>query len=261
MQKRRLGKSEIEVSAIGLGTVKLGRNQGVKYPLAFELPSDEKVIDLLEVAAELGINLLDTAPAYGTSEERLGKLLRGKRKDWVISTKVGEEFIQGESQFDFSAQAITSSIERSLKRLQTDYLDIVLVHSNGDDQVIIEQQQVFNTLAALKQAGKIRAYGMSVKTVTGGLLAVDQADVVMVTFNPLHTEEREVIAYAQQKQKSIFIKKAFASGHLHQLAAVDPIANALRFIFAEPGVTSVMVGTINPEHLRQNVASAILANH
>lgn len=252
MQKRRLGKTDIEVSVLGLGTVKFGRNQGVKYPAAFVLPTDAEIKKLLSVAAELGINLLDTAPAYGTSEERLGKILQGDRANWVVCTKVGEEFVAGESRFDFSASAVRASIERSLRRLHTDYLDIVLVHSNGEDQHIIEQQHIFVILNALKQEGKIRAFGMSTKTVAGGLLTIDHADLAMVTYNPSYTDERDVIAYAHQQQKGIFIKKAFASGHFPQ-----PAADCLRFIFAEPGVTSVIVGTLDPEHLRENVRDVV----
>lgn len=249
MQKRCVGKSAVEVSVIGLGTVKFGRNQGVKYPAAFALPSDHEITNLLAIAADHGINLLDTAPAYGSSEERLGKLLQD-RQDWVITTKVGEEWIDGRSHFDFSPSAVYQSIERSLRRLRTDYLDIVLVHSNGDDMRIIEQDNIFTTLESLKQAGKIRAYGMSTKTIAGGLLTIDKSDIAMVTFNPAYTDERAVITYAHQQQKSIFIKKALASGHLQTLEAAE---NSLRFICREPGVTSVIVGTINPEHLRENV--------
>lgn len=249
MQKRQLAKTDIKVSPIGLGTVKFGRNQGVKYPENFELPTDKEIETLLHTAEELGINLLDTAPAYGTSEERLGKLLRGSRQKWVISTKVGEEFNQGESQFDFSASHIRQSVERSLLRLHTDYLDVVLVHSDGNDESIIENEHVFSLLSALKKEGKIRAFGMSTKTVAGGRLTVDLADVVMVSFNPTYTDEREVIQYAHENQKSVFIKKALASGHLK-----TPVNEAMKFIFAEPGVTSVIVGTLNLQHLKENVS-------
>ncbi len=253
---KMLGNTGIKVSPIGLGTVKFGRNQGVRYPAHFELPSDAAIQALLSTAKELGINLLDTAPAYGTSEERLGKLLIGKRTDWILSTKVGEEFVNGDSHFDFSSDAIRKSVERSLRRLKTDYLDIVLVHSNGDDIAIIEEFAMFETLSALKQAGLIRAFGMSTKTIAGGIAAVDQSDVVMVTYNPIHVEERPVILHARQKNKSIFIKKALASGHIEKIAATDPVRAALKFIFAEPGVSSVIVGTLNPEHLRYNVECA-----
>jgi aryl-alcohol dehydrogenase-like predicted oxidoreductase len=245
LQKRYLGNTGIQVSSLGLGTVKFGRVEGVKYPVAFTLPSDKEINALLAEAHDLGINLLDTAPAYGTSEERLGKALRGQRDRWIISTKAGEEFVNGQSTFDFSAAGMRSSVERSLLRLQTDYVDIVLVHSNGDDQRIIEEEAVFATLEQLKQEGKLRAYGMSTKTLVGGMQAIDGSDVAMVTFNPTYKDEREVIAYALKNNKGIFIKKALNSGHL-------PAEESLRFALAEPGVTSVIIGTINPAHLRAN---------
>jgi len=182
LQAYRLGKSDIAVSRLGLGTVKFGRNTGVKYPVQFKLPTDDEIKQLLSIAADLGINLLDTAPAYGDSEERLGKLL-SNRHEWVLCTKAGEEFIAGESQFDFSPQAITKSIERSLKRLRTDYLDVVLIHSDGNDRRLIEAENIFATLEEVKKSGKIRAFGMSTKTVQGGLLTIDHADIAMVTFN------------------------------------------------------------------------------
>ncbi len=252
MQKRRLGKLDMDVSVLGLGTVKFGRNQGVRYPAAFELPSDEALQLLLATAKELGINLLDTAPAYGSSEERLGKLLQYSRHEWIVSSKVGEEFINGQSQFDFSPRAIQASVERSLQRLNTDYLDILLVHSNGDDVRLIEEENVFVSLDALKQAGKIRGYGMSTKTVVGGLLTLTHADLAMVTFNPLEQVERAVIAAAYAQQKGIFIKKALVSGHLQPLNSPQALAEALAFSVNEPGVSSVIIGTINAVHLREN---------
>jgi len=244
------------VSRLGLGTVKFGRNSQVKYPSAFSLPSDQAIRELLSKAHDLGINLLDTAPAYGVSEERLGKMIRDQRHQWVISTKVGEEFTHETSHFDYSSIHVVKSIDRSLKRLHTDYLDIVLVHSNGEDKKIIEQFEIFETLSQLKKAGKIRAFGMSTKTIEGGLLTVDHADVVMVTYNLIETNEQPVIAYAYTKNKSVFIKKSFASGHLQQLAEDDPIQKSMDFIFKEPGVTSIILGTINPLHLAYNVKCA-----
>jgi len=246
--KITLGSTELTISRLGLGTVKLGRTQGVKYPQAFTLPNDTEATELLVTAHELGINLIDTAPAYGESETRLGQLIYGvaSRPHWVLMSKVGEEFDNGESRFDFSPSHIKFSIERSLSRLKTDYLDIVLVHSDGRDQALIEEEGVFDTLNRLKEQGYFRYFGMSTKTVSGGLLTVQQADVVMVTHHLEYQEEKTVIEAALAHHKGVFIKKALGSGHLP-----DPKA-ALRFALAEPGVSSVIVGTRNPAHLKEN---------
>ncbi|PAW60753.1 MAG: aldo/keto reductase, partial [Verrucomicrobiia bacterium Tous-C2TDCM] len=114
MNSRPLHGTDLSVSALGLGTVKFGRNQSVKYPTAFDLPTDEAILSLLDLAREEGINLLDTAPAYGTSEERLGQLLGSRRDEWVLVSKAGENFDGTSSTFDFSPAAITASVERSL---------------------------------------------------------------------------------------------------------------------------------------------------
>jgi len=93
---RPLGGTGLTVSPLGLGTVKLGRDQGVKYPNGFRIPDDAQARQLLRLARDLGINLIDTAPAYGISEQRLGPLLQGQREHWVVVSKVGEEFVDGQ---------------------------------------------------------------------------------------------------------------------------------------------------------------------
>jgi aryl-alcohol dehydrogenase-like predicted oxidoreductase len=254
MQQKSLGNTGLFVSPIGLGTVKFARNQGVKYPHAFAIPTDQEVLTLLRCAQELGITLLDTAPAYGNSEERLGKLLGKTRKEWVIVTKVGEEFMNGVSSYDFTPEHLRFSVERSLQRLKTDYLDVVLVHSDGNDLDIINRRGLFTCLSDIKQQGLIRAFGMSTKTLEGGLLTVELADVVMVTYNPLQTAEKPVIAKAFQEHKGVLIKKALASGHVNTLPGQNPVQTAFEFVLKEPGVSSIIVGTLNPHHLRQNAS-------
>lgn len=248
-----LGSTQIKVSPAGLGTVKFGRNQKMNYPASFELPTDKEILELLSYAKELEINLLDTAPAYGTSEERLGKLLQHQRQEWVICSKAGEEFVNGESHYNFSPQAIRYSVERSLRRLNTDYIDILMIHSNGDDEKIILDDGALDTLQALKKEGHIRAIGMSTKTISGGILAVENSDAVMVTYNPINNGEKPVISHAHTLKKGIFVKKALASGHLQKINGDDPVQSAMNFIFQEPGVTSVILGTLNKNHLSHNV--------
>jgi aryl-alcohol dehydrogenase-like predicted oxidoreductase len=258
MKRNQLHGANREVSTLGLGTVKFGRNQQVKYPTSFDLPNDRSILELLDLAQTFGINLLDTAPAYGSSEVRLGNLLGNRRDDWVIVSKAGEEFINGQSVFDFSSEGITRSVERTLTRLHTDRVEAVLLHSDGSDIEILQHSGAIEALAKLKAAGKILSYGISTKTVAGGQLAVAMGlDVVMITYNPWHREEEPVLdAACERGNCSVFIKKALGSGWFGNSAAPeDPVGSALAFIFKHPGTTSVITGTINPAHLKANAAA------
>ena len=261
LAKRRLGSTGLEVSCLGLGTVKIGRNQEVKYPSGFSLPSDNEVTALLAQARELGINLLDTAPAYGSSEQRLGRLLTN-RDDWVVCSKVGEEFTAGKSFFDFTAEHTRRSIERSLRNIRTEYLDIVLIHSDGRDRNILESSDCPATLLRMQEEGLIKAIGMSTKTVDGGMKALEMLDLAMVTYNPSMQDEVEVIDHALFLEKGILVKKALNSGHAiatqdinEGAAGMSLTERNLRFALDREGVTSVIVGTINPKHLAENVAA------
>ena len=285
LPQTQLGKTDIRISRLGLGTVKFGRNQRVKYPEAFELPSDAAARQLLHCARDYGINLLDTAPAYGMSEERLGYLLRGERKDWVICTKAGEEFsrdyddglseTKGTSNFDFEPAALRKSIERSLRRLRTDYLDIVLIHSDGNDEHLIHHHQVLHTLSELKRAGWIRAFGMSTKTLAGSLICAAEADVVMATFDATQEDDLALMQNCAVHQTGVLLKKIFNSGHLladdpaHANAPEDEnkknnkrinaiIEQQMKVIFAQTAVNSAIIGTLNSQHLRSNVQCALL---
>ena len=245
----KLGHCDLEIGRISLGTVKFGRNTDVKYQATFSLPEDEVIIDLLSAARELGVNLLDTAPAYGTSEQRIGQLLPGSRQDWVLCTKAGETYAGGKSIYDFSEQAVTDSVARSLRLLKTDYLDIVLIHSDGDDLGILNQTDALPALERLKDRGDIRYIGMSTKSVEGSIAALTQCDVIMLTLNLDDQSHLDVIQAAEQKGTGVLLKKVFASGH-------RPVEDSLAFVLGQPGVHSAVVGTIDPGHLRANVSMA-----
>lgn len=251
MNTRELGQTGILVSPLGLGTVKFGRDQQVKYPWSFKIPDDQAVLELLSLSRDLGINLLDTAPAYGNSEQRLGQLL-SNRQDWVIVSKVGEAFENGQSLFNFSAQTTRISIENSLRNLQTDYLDVVLVHSDGDDQRVIEQEDAIETLLKLKQQGLIRAIGMSTKTTRGGLWTVEHMDVVMATRNTSDHTDDPVLDRALELNKGVVIKKGLQSGHVDSRAGGAGIEEAIKYVFSHQAVSCLIAGTINPRHLAQN---------
>lgn len=317
MELRPLGSTGIRVSVLGIGTVKLGRTRGLKYPTPSvsqasagewsgdrsgrsggegsgealnTLPSDEQIVALLTAAQELGINLIDTAPAYGSSEQRLGDIMSRQgggggggwlsghqRERWVICTKAGEEFddASGQSRYDFSPAHVRMSVERSLKRLRVECLDIVLVHSDGRDDWILRESGAIEELERLRDQGKLRVPGISTKSRAGGLAAVQRlaqagnssavaggagcagggsgggGGVVMITYNQEHQDEAPVIDAAARSGVGILLKKALSSGH-----ASDP-AQAIRFALRHPGVSSVIVGTISPTHLEANAAAAM----
>ena len=246
MDLREIGKTGVNLSRLGLGTVKFGRNTGVKYPADFEIPDDYSLTRLLSLAQELGITTLDTAPSYGSSEERLGHLLHGKRRNWTIIGKAGEEFENGHSRYDFSPDYFAKSLERTLKRLRTDYLDVFLIHSDGDDIRILSDDKLIRKMQDFKKSGIVRAIGASTKTVEGGIHALELMDVVMATYTPSYTDEKAVLDHAALHNKSVILKKSLSSGH------DADIISAMAFSFSHPATDSVIVGTINPLHLREN---------
>lgn len=246
------GRIDAVVSRLGLGTVKFGRNQKVKNACGdgFQLPSDDSILELLDICLAEGVNLIDTAPAYGCAEERLGKLMGSRRDSLFLMTKTGETFQDNESTYDFSREATLMSVTRSLKLLRTDRLDCVMVHCHRDDLDIIHNTPVLETLQALKEKGDIRSFGVSTMTVQGGLAAITCCDAVMVPFNADYTEHLPVIQAAADRGIAIIVKKGFGSGFL---SAEGGYTRCLEAIVTLPGNASVTVGTINPGHLRENI--------
>ncbi len=249
MVKRYLGASGLLVSPIGFGAFKIGRNTGTKYAQGYELPTDAEVDRLVGGLLELGVNLFDTAPAYGRSEEGLGRALRGRRDEVVLCTKAGETYQRGRSSYDFSGGAVRATIVGSLKRLRTDVLDILLVHSDGRDTDIMTATDVVATLQEARSRGQARLIGLSAKTREGARAALAWADVIMVEY---HVEDRAaepVIAEAATKGVGVLVKKGLASGRLDA-------AGSIRFALANPGVSSVIVGSLSLDHMRANVEAS-----
>ncbi len=254
LPRRPLGHTGLQVSVLGLGTVKFGRNAEVKYPRPFDLPSMDALAALLAQAAQAGINLLDTAPAYGSSEARLGDLLTDQRDRWVLCSKAGETFEDGVSRYDFRPASIRRSLERSLQRLRTDHLDVLLLHSDGRDEDILLRSGALQALQRARDEGLVRAIGMSHKTAAGGKLALDHCDVVMATLNLEYRDEAELIAEAGRRGVGVLVKKLFGSGH----AALDANRHqqSLALGLHSPGVSSLVLGTITPDHLDSNIRLA-----
>jgi len=249
MTPRSLGKTGLSITPIGFGAFKIGRNEKTRYAQAYALPDDRAVASLLNGILDLGIGYFDTAPAYGLSEERIGRSLGHRRNEFVLSTKVGESFENGQSRYDFSTAGIRTSVERSLRRLQTNVVDIVFLHSNGEDVAIQQTTDAVATLRDLKHEGLVRAIGLSGKTVDGALLALDWADAIMVEYHLGDQSHAPVIAAAAERGVGVVVKKGLASGTL-------PPARAIGFVLGNPAVASLAVGGLNLDHLQANVALA-----
>lgn len=241
---------DVPIPLLGFGAFKIGRNEGIKYPTGYDLPSENEAARLLNGVLDLGCTLIDTAPAYGISEERIGRHLAHRRKEFVVSTKIGETFADGKSTYDFTSAGVRASLERSRKRLKSDVLDIVFIHSPGNDREVLEQTDVVGVLQDYRRRGVIRAIGLSGKTVECAQLAMAWADVLMVEFHPHDTSHQAAIEEARQRNIAVFVKKGLASGRI-------PPSEAIPFILSQPGVTSLILGGLNLEHFRENLETAI----
>lgn len=249
MVQRALGRTGMEFSPLGFGAFKIGRNVGIKYEHGYELPSDTEVDRLLNGVLDLGINYIDTAPAYGVGEERIGKTIGHRNGEFIVSTKVGENFIGGQSVFDFTSGGVRDSVERSRTRLRREVLDLVFVHSSGDDDQVLQRTDVVPTLIELRNKGTIRAIGFSGKTVSGAMDAMTWADALMVEYHLQNQSHAGLLAKALVKGIGIVVKKGLASGRL------DP-APAIAFVLKNPAVTSLVIGGLDLEHVRDNLRMA-----
>ena len=249
--RRPLGRTGLSVEPIGYGAFKIGRNVGIKYPAGYDLPSEDRAARILNEVLDLGIDLIDTAPAYGTSEAIIGRAIGHRREEFLLATKVGETFMDDRSHYDFSAAAIDASLDRSLRRLATDRLDIVSVHSDGSDLAIIERGETLDALARRRTRGDLRFVCFSGKTVEGHLAAIETGlvDCLMVEYHVDDESQRKVIDRAHAEGIGVLVKKGLASGRLSPEAAIP-------HCLAPEGVACVVVGSLTPRHIADNLATA-----
>jgi aryl-alcohol dehydrogenase-like predicted oxidoreductase len=203
-------KKSTLVSEIGLGTWQLGENSGWKSM------SEKQAIDLVHNSVASGVNFFDTAPNYGhgTSEIRLGKALHPlDRSKVVINTKFGHT-VSGRINYD--SNYIRESVEGSLKRLQTDYIDSVIMHSPPIEYLDGNKNPHYEVFEELIKEGKINAYGASLDTSEDMKLFMDttKAKVIEAFFNVLHQDTASAFALAQKKDIAIIAKTPLDSGWL-----------------------------------------------
>ncbi len=235
-----------DVAPIAFGSFKIGRNEGIKYAQGYELPTAEESRALLHAVCDMGIDIIDTAPAYGLAESRIGQALLARRDSMVIATKVGERFAQGRSQYDFSRAAVERSLRESMQRLCTDRLDIVHVHSDGSDLAILRDGGAIGALEDARSRGHVGVIGFSPKTADGAMACLGDARIgsLMLEYHPRDTSMSAVMDRCALQDVAVLVKKPLASG------AIAP-AEAIPFVLAHPAVTAAVVGSLRVGNLRE----------
>ena len=182
MKYRKLGKTDISVSEIGFGSWGIGGTIGGS--IAYGNTEDTESLRALEMALEQGINFYDTAAFYGLghSESLIGHVFQNVRSKIILATKVG--YISSDGKQNFSLPYLKQSLEESLKRLRTDYVDLYQLHSPPID-LLLQEPQIFSTLQDLVKEGKARAIGISSRSPQEALVALQHFsfDAVQVNFN------------------------------------------------------------------------------
>ena len=214
MQYRKLGKTGLKVSVIGVGTWQFGGEWGHDY-------TQQEVDRILHKAKETGINLIDTAECYGDhlSESFIGNFLqRNQREDWVVATKFGHKFHSHlKRTTQYGAAEVLQQLEDSLRALRTDYIDLYQFHS-GDDQAF-DNDSLWTMLDKQIQAGKIRHIGLSLnksnsmhQTSTASKVG---ASAIQVVYNRLDREpEADVFPSCIEQNLGVLARVPLASGYL-----------------------------------------------
>ncbi len=268
MEKRKLGNTDLQVSRLGVGLAEIS---------SLSLDQVDTVARLLNTALDNGINLLDTAACYGNSEELIGKAVADRRDEFVLSTKAGH--VAGEyTGRPWTGETVRDSIDRSLRRLQTDHLDAVLLHSCNIR--ILEAGDVIEALQEAKQAGKTRYIGYSGDN-ESGRWAVESGlfDILETSYNLVDQRARRLLfPEATEQGMGIIAKRpianaawgadsspsSYADEYFRRAeimleegpvpgAPDDPILLALGFTLANESVDTAIVGTSDPDHMQENI--------
>jgi len=253
MQKRKLGMTDLSVSAIGFGAIKLP-----------ELKQEEVDI-VLNKALDKGVNLIDTARNYGDgdSEQKIGNAVRHRRDEFYISSKTLAE----------TRDEMLREIEKSLSLLQTDYIDIYMCHNLRFQETYKKVMGKNGALEGLKEAkeqGMIGHIGFSshryLETMEKGINS-GEFEVIMVAYNVLNDElvDRDILPLAKEKDMGVMIMKPLAGGVLVDSGpdvSTDSSGSinaeqALKFILANDAVSSATVGMTNVSELEENVRAGI----
>jgi aryl-alcohol dehydrogenase-like predicted oxidoreductase len=280
--KSILGRTGLEVTRLVYGAMEL-RGGRTMWGKPVEPPVANRV---LNAVLDAGINLIDTSPDYGDAEDYIGRAISHRRGEFLLSSKCGcpesSEGKGGEIHV-FTRANVRACAERSLRRMNTDHLDLLLVHMNPSRQEL-EAEDTVAELVALRDEGKTRFIGMS-----GTLphlpdhIAMGVFDVFQIPYSAVSPEHEALISTAARAGTGTLIRGAVARPVSPVPAAMSDFMKArvtdwrqrltdtglttvdwgmplpellLRFILSHPDVHAVLVGTTNLEHLQANVTAA-----
>ncbi len=266
MEKRKFGKTDMEVSVLGFGGAEIGFNPQ---------QTQEAVNQLLNSALDAGLNLIDTAAGYLKSEQMIGEAVGKRRKEFYLITKCGA--LDGFTRSDWSKKGILEAIETSLKNLKTDYLDIAQLHSC--DSEILKRGEAIEGLQRAQEKGYTRYIGYSgdnedAKTaIEMDVFDSLQTSVSIADQTPIETN----IKLAAEKNVGVIAKRPVANAvwrhdskpsetYHHEYwdriqklkfdfltkSLEEVTASALRFTLSIPGVSVAIVGTTKPQRWQEN---------
>lgn len=286
LPKRKLGRTGLNVTALGFGALELrGMVAGVGRELKPGQPER-----ILNAVLDAGINYIDVAADYGEAEGHIGRCIANRRKEFFLASKCGcppdvSKFLPTERTrygvplpqlHDYSRENIIKTCDQSLRRMKTDYLDVLQFHFSPSRN-ILEQEKAVQTLESLKRDGKIRFLGCSsiLPNITDHI-KMGVFDVLQVPYSALQPEHEDTIVAAAKAGVGIVIRGGVAKGppgkgqgsadlwDLWDKAELDELLEGehrtgfmLRFTITNPDIHTTVVGTLDPEHLLENIAAVL----
>jgi 1-deoxyxylulose-5-phosphate synthase len=280
MRYRALGRTGFEVSEISLGTVEIGMPYGIAENGNVPVPDETAASRLLNHALDLGINFIDTARAYGESEAIIGRALRSRRSEFVLASKVVSP--HGQDLPPAEVRSLTSaSVRESLRLLQTDHIDLLMIHCRADE--IVPHETVLETLHTLQNEGSVLKIGASVYGEEAASAAIRHGgyDCLQVAYSVLDRRlESMVFALAAEAgvgmvARSVLLKGALTDRYRHLPAALSSLKStvrqmdelamrermtlpqmAYRYVVSHAMPQTALVGTANIAELEQVIGFA-----
>jgi aryl-alcohol dehydrogenase-like predicted oxidoreductase len=274
---RQLGRTGIEATVLGFGAMEL---RGAASGRRARPVTPEQAERVLNDVLDQGINYIDTSIDYGTSEEFIGEYISDRRGEYFLASKCGclvgapPTPPGGRSPHVFTRENILAGVDQSLRRMKTDYLDVVQLHMSPSMETL-ESEDVVATLLELKAAGKVRFIGASstLPNITEHV-ALDVFDVFQIPYSALQPEHEAVISEAAEHGAGTVIRGGVAKGEpgagsgaedvwaAYERANLDELADGasrsefmLRYTISHPALSTTIVGTLNPDHLLSNVGA------